>query len=346
MSAASIESISEFLLHAGTNFRVLDMGRGLDELDTQAFLEIEGAQIPAPKPRQQHAWFAIVFWNTQAATQHYIWFLKLPLDERGLVVTASRNHFLQIIMDALGSSLADDTEKAQTLPDNPYSFVPPQSQMAQTNAKIKQMLSLSPSKGYALAKSYIQAPGVQDWQQIPVQGIADLAFDLEGPLGETVAASFSALAPAFRDTLMQSCEVVPVHHALFDAFKDALNSAEGMNLSALRGLALAEKDARLHAVIANVLQNEHVNMDALSVLAARHYTQFDEALIKLYFEQAAKVDDATNMQGALFQGLFADLVQIPALRPHVLLMLRDENRSALLSSAIGSLFSNTQQAKK
>ena len=76
------------------------------------------------------------------------------------------------------------------------------------------------------------------------------------------------------------------------------------------------------------------------------YTQFDEALIKLYFEQAAKVDDATNMQGALFQGLFADLVQIPALRPHVLLMLRDENRSALLSSAIGSLFSNTQQAKK
>lgn len=344
MSAASIESISEFLLHAGTNFRVLDLGRGLDELDTQTFLEIEGAQMPAPKPRQQHAWFAIVFWNTQAASQHYIWFLKLPLDERGLVVTASRNHFLQIIIDALGSSLADDTEKAQTLPDNPYSFVPAQSQMAQCNAKIKQMLSLPPSAGYSLAKSYIQAPGVQDWQQIPVQGIADLAFELEGELGDVAAASFSALAPAFRETLMQCCEVVSVSESLFNAFENTLFSSEGLSLSALRGLARTESDPRLATIIEKVLQYDALDMDALSVVAARHFTQLDKQLIKRYFEQAARVDEQTTMQGALFQGLFADLVQIPSLRSNVLLMLRDENRSERLSNAIGMLFSNTQKA--
>ncbi|WP_218313227.1 DUF3549 family protein [Alteromonas antoniana] len=345
MSAASIESISEFLLHAGTNFRVLDIGRGLDELDKQTFLEIEGAQIPAPKPRQQHAWFAVVFWNTQAATQHYIWFLKLPLDERGLVVTASRNHFLEIIIDALGTSLADDTEKAQTLPDNPYSFVPPQSLMAQTNARIKQMLSLPPSSGYLLAKNYVQAPGVQDWQQIPVQGIADLAYELGGPLGDTVAAGFSSLAPAFRDTLMQSCEVVPVSDSLFNKFKYALTTSEDLNLSALRGLASPVTDARLAPVIEEVLQRDSLDMDALSVLAARHFTQFDAQRIKLFFEQAARVDEATAMQGALFHGLFADLVQVPALRPQVLAVLRDDARSPRLSNAIGALFSQTQQAK-
>lgn len=345
MSAASIESISEFLLHAGTNFRVLDLGRGLDEIDTQTFLEIEGAQIPAPKPRQQHAWFAIVFWNTQATTQHYIWFLKLPLDERGLVVTASRNHFLQIILDALGTSLADDTEKAQTLPDNPYSFVPPQSQMAQCNAKIKHMLSLPPSSGYALAKNYVQAPGVQDWQQIPVQGIADLTYELNGQLGDTVAASFTSLAPAFRDTLMQCCEVVTVSDSLFSEFENALYAPEGLNLSALRGLALPVIDARLDAVLDEVLQHDGLDIDVLSVLAARHYTQFNQPRIKQFFEQAARVDDASTMQGTLFQGLFADLVQIPALRPHVLAMLRDQERSSRLSDAIGTLFSQTQQAK-
>ncbi|WP_414830059.1 DUF3549 family protein [Alteromonas sp. H39] len=345
MSAASIESISEFLLHAGTNFRVLDLGRGLDELDTQTFLEIEGAQMPAPKPRQQHAWFAIVFWNTQAATQHYIWFLKLPLDERGLVVSASRNHFLQIIIDALGSSLADDTENAQTLPDNPYSFVPPQRLMAQTNAKIKQMLSLPASSGFDLAKNYIQAPGVQDWQQIPVQGIADLAYQLDGELGDTVADRFSALAPAFRDALMESCEVVPVSESLFRAFESVLYTPDGLNLSALRGLALPVRDTRVCSVIDDVLQYDGLDIDTLSVLAARHFTQLDAQRIKLFFEQAARVDEVTRMQGALFQGFFADLVQVPALRSQVLGVLRDDARSSRLSSAIGALFSQTQQVK-
>jgi hypothetical protein len=126
MNANSINSISEFLLHAGTEYIVFDMGRRLTALDNQAFLDIENGSTVAPFPRQQHAWFGIVFWNKNSSNQHYIWFIKLPLDEQGLVVAASRNHFLQIIVDALGQSISDDSEAANTLPDNPYSFVPAQ----------------------------------------------------------------------------------------------------------------------------------------------------------------------------------------------------------------------------
>ena len=70
MSANSINSISEFLLHAGTEYKVFDMGRRLTQLDAQSFLDIENGSAYAPYPRQQHAWFGIVFWNKQASTQH------------------------------------------------------------------------------------------------------------------------------------------------------------------------------------------------------------------------------------------------------------------------------------
>ena len=56
---SSIDTISEFLLHAGTDYRVFDMARGIRPLDSQSFLEIENGTVPAPYPRQQHIWFGV-----------------------------------------------------------------------------------------------------------------------------------------------------------------------------------------------------------------------------------------------------------------------------------------------
>lgn len=67
MNANSINSISEFLLHAGTEYIVFDMGRRLTALDNQAFLDIENGSTVAPFPRQQHAWFGIVFFGIKIA---------------------------------------------------------------------------------------------------------------------------------------------------------------------------------------------------------------------------------------------------------------------------------------
>ncbi|HBI76406.1 MAG TPA: DUF3549 domain-containing protein, partial [Alteromonas macleodii] len=54
------------LLHAGTEYQVFDLGRRLEPTDSQTFLEIENGSAYAPYPRQQHAWFGIVFWNKNA----------------------------------------------------------------------------------------------------------------------------------------------------------------------------------------------------------------------------------------------------------------------------------------
>jgi hypothetical protein len=102
---SQINTISEFLLQAGTDYRAFDMARGIRPLESPLFLDIESAIVPAPYPRQQHAWFGILFFNKQMSIEHYIWFVKLPLDEQGLVIGAARQQFLQIVVEAMGQSL-------------------------------------------------------------------------------------------------------------------------------------------------------------------------------------------------------------------------------------------------
>ena len=70
-----IASISEFLLQAGTEYRVFDFGRGIRPLAEQQFLDIENGELPAPFPRQQHMWLGIVYWNKQ----HQLWLIGISV---------------------------------------------------------------------------------------------------------------------------------------------------------------------------------------------------------------------------------------------------------------------------
>ena len=125
---SQINTISEFLLQAGTEYRVFDMARAIRPIEAQLFLEIESGTVPAPYPRQQHAWFGILFFNKQMSNERYIWFVKLPLDEQGLVIGAARQQFLQIVVEALGQTLDKQNNPNNQLPENPFTFVPNQQQ--------------------------------------------------------------------------------------------------------------------------------------------------------------------------------------------------------------------------
>lgn len=349
--AADIQSISEFLLHAGTNYRIFDMGRGLVSMSSQAFLEVENASVPAPRPRQQHAWFGITFWQGAKATNPYIWFVKLPLDEQGLVVGASRNHFLQIIVDALQDSLSNPDQKQQELPDNPYSFVPNQTQMAQFTALAREQLALPPSSGLDIVKQYLLAPAMVDWQTLPLQGIADVALLLEHAEHATaIMRNFDNYAPTFIINLLQSLESVELDETLAQWLREKLAATpvdeehHALINALLRALTSETVNAKTQAMLTQLLTNHHaLTVDGLSVIAARHYNCLQPPVLLPFFEATAQVDERLAMQGQLFVGLFSDLVQIPSLRTEVLGMLRHTERSAALSKAIGLLFQANAQ---
>ncbi|NMH59722.1 DUF3549 family protein [Alteromonas ponticola] len=343
-SPAEINSISEFLLHAGTNFQVFDMGRGIQAIPTQTFLNWENAGEVIPRPRQQHAWFGIVFWQGEASQHHYIWFIKLPVDERGLLVSAARHHFLQIVVEALGESLISGDQKFE-LPDNPYVFQPAQSLMAQFGAMCRKTLKLPASKDSHKVVDFIRQKGSLDWQALSVQGIADTCLRLqEFNIEDLLCTHFDNYPKQVKQAILTSLENTPLTDALFNMLEVELNKHdEATFYAALQGLHTELASARLQNIISSVLTDDAaIDMDTLSILAARHYSQFTPDITREFLTKCAHVDQQKQYNGELFAGFFADLVQLPALRASVLALLRSPERSEVLSQAIGKLFNQTQ----
>lgn len=338
-----INTISEFLLQAGTDYRVFDMARGIKKLSSQQFLNIEHALFPAPYPRQQHAWFGLIFNNKQLGSEHYIWFVKLPLDEKGILISAARNHFLQIIVDALGQQLENNQQVNGQLPENPYSFMPNQQQLADFNSISRNELNLGQSVHYPAALAYIRQPEQIDWRQIPLQGIADIgALARQKETINLLVDKFPLLAEDVQTTLCASLE----HQAIGNKLSQCIHAwlMQDFNdikrlQSTLRALSQSTSNKLVRELILQILNSKHsLDQNILILLAARHWQQLNDQQISILF-----INKLAEVNTELFISLFADLVQLPTLRQTMLNILRWPQKSAQLTAAIGQLFSGQAQ---
>lgn len=352
MQPNSIDSISEFLLHGQANYQVFDLGRGVHRLSAQEFLEIENGLRPVPRPRQQHGWYGVVFWHGQHADNQFIWFLKFPVDEQGLLVSATRNHFLQIIIETMGEALIENSQKQETLPDNPYTFTPTQSQMAQYNAVAKYQLGLPASDAMQEVEQYLFAPAVMDWRNLSLQGFADFVVRLNNTqLAHPIP--YDQLADEAKFALLRACDGIDIPSHLSDILLTQWNQLsasqrqEDIGLALLQALSTEVANEGLQAILNTLLsESESLNINTLSVIAARFYGQFNDVSLHQFLEHVARTDAQENYQGALFVSLFTDLAQLPMLRRQTLAVLRSPERSDALATAIGYLFAQAQGEKQ
>ncbi|WP_293747888.1 DUF3549 family protein [uncultured Paraglaciecola sp.] len=335
---SQINTISEFLLQAGTDYRVFDMARGIRPLESQLFLEIENATIPAPFPRQQHAWFGVLFFNKKISNERYIWFVKLPLDEQGLVIGAARQQFLQIVVDALGQTLEKKSNSNNQLPDNPFTFVPNQQQLADFNSIGRVELEIPLSEHLNLVEQYFATPEHQDWRTIPMQGIADFAASIQqGNRKQLLLKQFLALAPDMQHALCSSLENHSIDEdisaLLITWYQQDVKDEKRLH-SVLRGVCQSQAKAAVNSLIFSVLNSKKGQTGlTLMLIAARHWQYLKEsANLTLYVEQLAVCKDN------VFIGLYSDLVQIPEIRESMLGVLRWPEKSPQLTLAIGQLF--------
>jgi hypothetical protein len=335
---STINTISEFLLQAGTDFRVYDMARGIRQLESQLFLEIESAIVPAPYPRQQHAWFGILFFNKQMSHERYIWFLKLPLDEQGLVMGAARQQFLQIVVDALGQTLDKQNNANNQLPENPFTFVPNQQQLADFNSIGRVELNIPLSDHFDVVERYLTHPERQDWRTVPLQGIADFTASIkQADRKHLLLKQFSTLAPDMQHALCASLENHPIDEdissLLINWYHQDVEDEKRLH-SVLRGLCQSQAKAAVNSLISSVLFCASGQTSAvLMLIAARHWQYLKESeILTLYVELLAICEDQP------FIGLYSDLVQIPEIREAMLGVLRWPEKSPKLTQAIGQLF--------
>lgn len=337
-----ISTLGELLTSAGTQWRVYDIGRRITKIDKKQFDQIENTQVPYPYPLGGHALMAIQFWDNQATLDPYVWFLKFPLDEQSKLNIASRDHFASMVIEALGTQLTGEAAQGK-LDNNPYVYTPNANKLATFNALMKCELKRPASKYYETVEQYFTSHGQTDWQSLALQGLADYALRLaHGQNQANLMALWSTLPAQVQSPLAAMLEHVSISTELTEFLQTQLNTqlttdnlAGAINsfraMSGSHGLGLIAQ-----SVDQLLASEQNLEADILLTIAGRGWeTLTDPDRLYTFMDKAAQ---NSQIEG-LFESIFADLVAIPMLRPHVLGLLRAQNRSETLSRAIGRLFS-------
>lgn len=342
----TITTISELLTLSNSHYRIFDIGRKIDALSKEEFNDIELNYLPYPYPSQGHAFFAIVFWDERS--QHpYIWFVKLPLDERGLLNQAARDHYVTIIVEALGNdlSISPTEQQADILKANPYHFTPSQYKLAAINSKIKVELKQEGSSYLQPYQAYLSdRRSLNKWQDIGIQGITDFAARINQQNNTTLL--ISALPYLPQEVLYPLCtglENETLNIELVNQILSMLENADtkidylALQQHLLRSLASSSDEPSVIEFISRLLQKKSLESDILITMAGRCWLLLNtEELLMKYLEQLAH---CTEQQ--LFNAIFKDLVAIPTIRPILFNCIRNTNRSDNLSQAIGRLFNTS-----
>jgi hypothetical protein len=343
-----IATLTEFFRQSGTKYRIFDLARRVEKISAATFEQFELAATPYPNPFQRTALMGVIFWHPKAANQHYVWFLKFPLDEQGLLLQAARDEFLVTVLDRVGESMlaAADGQKLQgALKDSPYSFKPREDRMAFFNAQASYSLGVEPSQFYQPALHYFTGQTAPDsWMQLGMQGVADVAARMdEASWAEAVMKQLPSLPVEPVHMLMTFLENVNISTATVEQLGTMLESelsAETSNLANitayLRAMANTSAEGLLKANIAKVLGHpvsQHIEL--LALISGRCWQVLTDADVCQSFLEALAENEA-GYEG--FSHILSDLIYLPNMRGVVMAALRNPERSDALSACVGRMF--------
>lgn len=348
----NINTLTDFLQQAQCQFRVYDLGRKVTKISNSAFQKIAQNQQPYPFPIQQHAYIALTFWQVNKQLQdHFIWFLKLPVDEQGLLTITAQTSFIKMVVEAMGDNLTADISKdlQERMASNPFIFKPSTEKLAIFNAIMNTNFVRPASTFYPAAVQYFSGQGHwNEWQELGIQGIADVCARLNYDDNQNML--INAL-PHLPQQPLQSLALCLEHqHDINSDLATAIAKQAQAELQAghqdnaillLRALSTAPAVGISKALLEQQLNSDLQHNEHWYVCVAGRCWSFleDETLLNRFFEALA------NHHPELFPQLFVDLVAIPLLREKVLKQLRLSARSPALSQAIGALFAAQQEAK-
>ena len=336
----TISSISELLTLSNCQYRIYALGRKIDKISKSIFNKVELNQLPFPTPLQGHALLAIAFWQKKSE-QPYLWFIKLPLDERGLLNQGARDHFVAIISEALGSDLSvDPTEKQEELlKSNPYIFTPSQYKLAMLNSILSIELNAPKSQHYQSFSNYLKENNWSEWQHIGVQGITDFVAGINDKEQSTRLSNalqhlpFEVLSP-LCGALENKTLTLSLIEKIIELLEKCTLEQTNLKQMLIRSLASSTEHPLVDEFFEKLLDNKQLSPDILICLSGRCWlTIKNEERAMNFLELLVQTNDLE-----LFAAIFKDLVTIPIIRPLMFQCMRNTERSDGLSQAIGQLF--------
>jgi hypothetical protein len=347
-------TLAEFLADTGARAYFFDLGRRVVEIPADVIQAFERAETPYPQPFLQCAWLGILFHHEDSADAHHIWFLKLPLDEQGLLVQAARDDFLRRIAETLTASGPDTAAQQQALDDNPHGFTPREERMAVFHAKVSKKLGQPPSHFYDHAHNYFHGKipgetGFEQWNFVGLQGIADVAARLDEDDNQQALIEAIPQLPATPLVALCSClENEAIDNSLAQALTARIEAelhnpgtdSGSIVAGGIRGLShcqdLAAVVNTLQTVMADPLGR---NVEVLAAIAGRAWEALAEPTLRFCFlENLAHC--GTGQQA--FDGIMADLLYLPTLRKLLLGDFRSADCSPQLAAAIAAFLQSVQ----
>jgi len=341
-----VSTLFEFLGSVGTLPTIFDMGRRVVPILREDFLRFEKTEIPYPLPLQQQAWMAFLLGNSGDRAEHYVWFLRFPLDEQGKLLQAARDDFMHRLLEQIGENaeaLKQGKALEKAVEGNPYSFKPRDDRLAVFHAAASRLLGGEASRYLAHARGYFSGSlGWDQWPFVGYQGIADMAARAEVPDNARVLATAVPVLPlhpleALCHCLENAPTPVELSRALFDKGVEELNTDQPdtrLITAVIRGISLSEELSSkfLGKVLAAPCSRDP---DVLSAIAAKSW----ESLNDLSFAESYLRQLADNSDGQeVFNSCMTDLLFLPGMREPLMKVLRDPDRTPALSRAMGAFF--------
>ncbi|MCW9013553.1 MAG: DUF3549 family protein [Gammaproteobacteria bacterium] len=340
---SSISGITDFLDQAGTQFKVFDMGRRIQELDKDSFLAFEQGEQAYPWPLQQQAWLGMMVWNESgSADELVIWFLRFPLDATGKLTAGIRDDFVLRLLD---KDRPDSNEES-----NPYGFKPRQEHMAVFHARAAKILGQPASRFYQHAQDYFSGqPGFDQWAFVGFQGIADVSARLDEDNNlQHLLQALPQLPAQPLEAVCQCLEHEILPQQLSEIIAQRLNQelaaeAPDANIVSLciRALSGSDNPAICEQQISRVLSTpEAQHPEVLASISGRCWKTLNHPeRIMAFLENLAQCPEGQEF----FNLVIVDLINIPGMQQPLMDAVKSPDRSAALSKAIGELFQQFTQ---
>lgn len=350
-------TLSQLIGDAHYHLRWFDLGRRVQSVGRKAAEDFETGAAPWPHPYLRQAWCGLLLWpqgensddGAEESGEPAVWFLRLPLDEQGKLLLPIRDRFLKQLQQALygapqDASRADANRNParllqQALDNSGLIFAPPADKRAVFHAKSARLLNREASEHYPAARAYAKDPASFPWEQLALQGLADLAVRWKEEKAQLVKTLPRFAAPALI-TLCQCLESEAIDHQIAEpliqrAEQSLASETPEVSLitAVVRGLSHSVASGMRQQFLARVLQSDAgANGELLAAIGSRCCEDLQQPEIATAWLEKLSVSQPQQT----FNLLLTDLLFLPPLRNVLLGVLRNPERPDSVARAFGA----------
>ncbi|MEJ2041924.1 MAG: DUF3549 family protein [Reinekea sp.] len=323
-------SLSGFLKLTEANFRLFDLGTQLRKLPKQSLTEIDSGK-PYPWPHLGFAWLVIFLWNPEQKQQNSFWFLKLPLDEQGIVSAAVHSDLVNRLYRSLRENQPE--ERQRLMNDHPFQFQPDTEKQAALHARVTSELKLPASPFWESADQFYRQGVELDWQQLGVQGIADMLCRTDEAAFKSINQRLKTLPEEPARYLMRQLEHIAAPTttvATLLSLAQAPSATDGLQHDSLRGASQSNARRLFDDFLLQRICSSQLSLETLLLVLTRyHYLLDDLEVATTLLDQLADQADSDG-----FHRVITNLTMQPGMQGIVRRVLSSPSLTEPLANAL------------